>query len=465
MVDLAKNNTHIVVASLKEKVHDYQTKERYLDDSNNIVAVNLTDGESPLESLSSELMERGLNSSDERFHQSFLSVALDDEGLSDMELENMLRRFGDDNDKDLANKTKYEQVLNMESKFESLNETFEPLYVDDTEASDGSAPTQSPTGGRRKLVKYVYNPRRKSRDGEMNSIRKLRSPRKLLGFGSFPSLREKTNELVSAFPMHSDFLLRRLSAVSHEQCRSLNCTATSIEGYYGTIETSVGVITPLLGVLADSLDTIETFSRSLGVSESAVNVVKSIINVVVKIPGFGSTMETIKKGLDPFILSFKKVVGKFTDFVEKHSRQWLSKIDQVLEAVTKGHVLLGTVASMTRTFADLGQNMCIRGVTAQLSSFDLFGKLENAGAAFLDSISSTATLFSGVANALRQSPFKEIQSTLDYIGEKFLPVINALEPLEMLGGLLSTKISIPWIRLPYVVTKVGPSKCAQGYYK
>ena len=110
--------------------------------------------------------------------------------------------------------------------------------------------------------------------------------------------------------------------------------------------------------------------------------------------------------------------------------------------------------------------MCMRDVTAQLlSGFDLFGKLENAGATFLEYIKSTAGLFSGVANALQRSPFDKILSTLDYIGRVFLPVIQALEPLEMLGGLLTKRITIDWINLPYQATYVGPSKCARGYSK
>lgn len=116
-----------------------------------------------------------------------------------------------------------------------------------------------------------------------------------------------------------------------------------------------------------------------------------------------------------------RIVGRFTNFVTKNSSRLLSKIDTVLEAVTKSHLLVGQISSAARVFADVSTNTCIRGVSQEVLGFDIFGKVQEGVSTFLGVAENVGNLLSNLANALTNGAFSAVPPALEFIASKFLP--------------------------------------------
>jgi len=460
----AANITHEAIDLLQKQVHTYQEEKRLVTDANMTLNSTATIEEIILEEATYNVTyiepeSVGLNVQDERFQQPFLSVAISESGMSELELENLLGQFGSDEDRIKFNMTQNEQIERMNFTFHRVRDKFQSIQYNDT-----LAPTQAPVSDAQDIAEsardkiYIYHANRAGRQEEIDFLTSAGTHRRsfrILKDSKLNQLQLRVKALTSALPMHSDFLLRRLTS----GCVDLNCSATHIEMVYNSVDASADVISPLLDKLSQTLSTIETFAQSLSLSKQVIGVVRRIISFMAKIPGFGATIKNIQRVIDPFANMFVRIVGRFTNFVTKNSSRLLSKIDTVLEAVTKSHLLVGQISSAARVFADVSTNTCIRGVSQEVLGFDIFGKVQEGVSTFLGVAENVGNLLSNLANALTNGAFSAVPPALEFIASKFLPIVDGLKPLELIGNLLTQEITIPWINMPYVIERKGSVKC------
>lgn len=116
LVDHKKKETHQVVLSLKNQVHAYTERKAYF--KNVTVA---TVGSEVSEQLIEDLDSVGINAVDPKYQQGFYSLVLEEDGISEDELEMAFQTFGDDEDAALLNETMFEQYEFMQSKFDQLD--------------------------------------------------------------------------------------------------------------------------------------------------------------------------------------------------------------------------------------------------------------------------------------------------------------------------------------------------------
>lgn len=186
-----------------------------------------------------------------------------------------------------------------------------------------------------------------------------------------------------------------------------------------------------------------------------VTVIDVAVDVGSNIPYIGPVLKVGKVPVELAKDMIVKASGKVTTYQNKIGDVWersVGKVFEILEGFST--TLIDPIVATGDAINVMEGNQCVQSIfTGSLPGF--LETTETALASILDYSQKLLDALKNLLETLVGSFWTQAESTLQDIMDKIEPMNEFLSPLEPLGDLLETEITLPWFQLPYFETKLG----------
>jgi len=255
------------------------------------------------------------------------------------------------------------------------------------------------------------------------------------------------------------------SIYKHLEYPSAACISQSFE----TVGLELGVIasqvSEKLSPLSVLLEVVETSAVTLRTLKTTAQVTDLAVDIGSYIPYIGPLLKVAKTPVEFAKDSITKASDKTARFQNNIGKVWQNSVGRVLEILDSfSTTFIGPLLGVAGTISVVEDNQCAESI---ISGFlgDFLGIAESAMNSIQDYSHTLLNSLKDLLDVLTSSFWQTVESGLNTIMGGITPMIDFFKPLEGLGALLETEITIPWFQLPYLEQKLGDGRCNNGYYK